>query len=120
MGKAYKKKKFQDVAASRIEELFAMIDRLYSDKEFSVLSSEQKQKFANRYVELARTIAMKHTILIPEEHKRKFCKHCYAYLRHGENVRVRLQTGKLVYYCLSCKKFMRRPLHARNNLKTTK
>ncbi len=92
-----------------------MIERLYSDSRFDVLTKEQKQSFANRYVSLARTIAMKHTIRIPEEYKHLFCKHCYAYLLPGETVRVRLQNGKLVYYCLSCKKFMRRPINARRN-----
>ena len=61
---------------------------------------------ADRYVELARKIAMKMNARIPKELKRKFCKHCYSYFQKG-NYRVRTRNKMIVYYCFNCKKFMR-------------
>ena len=64
---------------------------------------------ANRYVALARRIAMKLKARIRPELRRRFCRHCYAYLKPGVNLRVRTTGGHVTYYCLDCKKFMRFP-----------
>lgn len=61
---------------------------------------------ADRYVELARKIAMKTNVRIPREYKRKFCKHCNNYFQKG-NYRVRTRNKTVVYYCFNCKKYMR-------------
>jgi ribonuclease P protein subunit RPR2 len=58
---------------------------------------------------LARKISMKLNVRIPPVFKRRFCKHCYHYLQPGVNVRVRTKEGKVVYYCLDCRKYMRFP-----------
>ncbi|MFH1637528.1 MAG: ribonuclease P Rpr2/Rpp21/SNM1 subunit [Candidatus Woesearchaeota archaeon] len=47
--------------------------------------------------------------LSPSRLKRKFCKHCGCYFIPGKNLRVRTREGKLIYYCLECKKFWRMP-----------
>jgi len=62
---------------------------------------------ANELVRKARNLAMRHRLKIPRELKRRYCVHCYAYLVPGSNCRVRIRLNKVVYYCLSCKKFMR-------------
>ncbi len=62
---------------------------------------------ANMYVRKARRLAMKHNIRLPSYLKRKFCKHCYSYFVPSVNCRVRTRQGKLIYYCLECKKYMR-------------
>ncbi|MBI4981057.1 ribonuclease P [Candidatus Woesearchaeota archaeon] len=93
------KSKQHQVALERIKQLFAEADEVFfSDK-----------KLANRYVQLARNIAMKVKAKIPLELKRKYCKHCYSYLRPGVNSRIRTRVGKVVISCLDCKKFMRIP-----------
>ena len=74
----------------------------------SVFSKDKK--LANRYIRLARKIAMKFNLRMPRGYKRKFCKHCYSYLKPGVNLRVRTKDGKVIYYCLECKKFMRFPV----------
>lgn len=89
-----------EIANKRIETLFCQADKIFSED----------SSLADRYVDLARKIAMKFKISLKSEYKRKFCKHCYKYLRPGSNSRVRTQTGKLVYSCFSCKKFSRFPL----------
>jgi len=75
---------------------------------FDEAKKAKKQEFSDRYVEIARKIAMKAKVRIPPELKRKFCKKCHSYFRAG-NFRVRLQGKKVVYYCFRCKNYMRFP-----------
>lgn len=65
---------------------------------------------SHRYVALARKIAMKVKTKIPTELKRRFCKHCYKFLKPGANCRIRTRKGRLVIFCRECKKYMRIPL----------
>jgi len=102
MKKSYSKKskKQQDIAKKRISILFSEAKKSFN----------KDPKLANRYVELARKIAMKYKVRIPTQLKRKFCKHCYSYLVPSKNCRVRLQKSRIIYSCLNCKKFMRFPI----------
>ena len=92
-------KKQKGIGRERIEVLFEQAESAF----------KKDPKLSNRYVELARKIAMKCKIRIPKELKRRFCKHCYVYLVPGKNCRVRTHEGKVVYYCSSCKKYTRFP-----------
>ncbi len=65
---------------------------------------------ANRYVTLARKIAMKFKIRLTSEQKRLFCPHCYRFLVPGKNLRVRVHEHRIIYYCMDCKKFWRKPV----------
>jgi len=94
------KKLNKEIAEKRIIELFKQAEEVFS----------KNKGLANRYVTLARKFSMKHKVKFPKELKRKFCKHCYKYLRSGDNARIRTKGGKLVIYCLECKKFIRIPL----------
>lgn len=102
MKQKYKKKSenFKEIARERIQILFKEADLMF--KEDSSLS--------DRYVELARKIAMKYKIRIPKEQKKRFCKHCYKFLVPGVNCRIRNNNSKIVYYCQNCKNYMRYPL----------
>jgi ribonuclease P protein subunit RPR2 len=88
-------------------------DKKEALKKIKVLFDEARLQFlrnpslSNRYVTLARKIAMKFRVKIPRELKRKFCKHCYHYLVPGKNCRVRIYKSKVIYSCFNCKKFMR-------------
>lgn len=73
------------------------------------LASSSSQKLADRYVHLARRIAMKVNLRLPSSLKRKFCKSCGVYLRPGVNCRVRTRNGRVVYYCFSCRSTYRIP-----------
>lgn len=99
MKRRYKSKEHQKIAKERVEVLFKQAKEMF----------KEDPKFSDRYVYLARKIAMKYKVKIPSRLKRKFCKHCYKYLVPSVNCRVRAQRGKIVYYCLSCKKFARLP-----------
>lgn len=87
----------QKNARERIEKLFEEARKTF----------RKNSKLADRYVTLARKIAMKTRISIPREFKRKFCKHCYKYLQPGVNCRVRNHKSRIIYYCMECKKYMR-------------
>ena len=101
MKRKYKRKPKEQIkiAKSRIEQLFEQAKQAFNED----------KKLANRYVELARKISMKYKVRIPSELKRKFCKNCYSYLVPSKNCRVRVSQGKITYYCLECKHFMRFP-----------
>ncbi|MFH1209312.1 MAG: ribonuclease P [archaeon] len=70
------------------------------------LYSKDKPYLSNRYVNLARKIAMKVNLRIPLKYKRRFCKHCYNYFTN-KNFRVRVHKSRVIYYCLNCKKYTR-------------
>ena len=91
------KKQQKEIAKERVEILFGQAQEVFSTN----------KGLANRYVNLARKIAMKVRIRIPKELKRKYCKHCYKFLMPGKNSRVRTREGKVIISCLECKKFMR-------------
>lgn len=93
----------KQIAKERIEILFKEADKIFNEN----------KELANNYVTKARKISMKFKIRIPSKLKKKFCKHCYSYLKPGKNVRVRNNKSKVVYYCLECKKYMRFPIHGR-------
>ena len=94
-----KSREQKEIARERINALFRQAKEVF----------KEKPELADRYVFLARKIAMRYKLRIPFELKRRFCKHCYKYLVSGRNCRIRVQRGKIVYYCLSCKRFMRVP-----------
>lgn len=82
------------LALERIKELFAA-------------ASESKDKdLAKRYVIMAKKIAMKSNLRFTSELKRKFCRNCNSFF-NSKNSRIRTREGKLIYYCLECKKFTR-------------
>jgi ribonuclease P protein subunit RPR2 len=91
------KDKQKEIAKQRVMDLFKQADEVFSDN----------KALANRYVKVARDIAMSVKLKMPREIKRKYCKHCYSYLKPGVNSRVRMRPGKIVIACLNCKKFMR-------------
>jgi len=87
------------IALERIEVLFKEADKAF----------KHNPELSNRYVQLARRIAMKYKVRIRPVLKRRFCKHCYNYLKPGVNCRVRLGEKQVVYYCFGCGRFMRFP-----------
>ncbi|MBU0470546.1 MAG: ribonuclease P [Nanoarchaeota archaeon] len=93
------KQKQKEIALQRIKTLFEEAENNFS----------KNKALSNRYVALARKIAMKVKIRIPLDLKRRFCKHCYKYLMPGVNSRVRTREGKVIISCFECKKFTRIP-----------
>ena len=96
--KYYKKPaKQQQIAKKRIRFLFNEAKDVF----------KKDSKLSDKYVKLARRIAMKYKIKLSSDLKKKFCKHCHKYLVPSVNCRVRIHKHRLIYYCLECKHFMR-------------
>jgi ribonuclease P protein subunit RPR2 len=87
------------IALERIEILMQRAEEVFT---------QDKEK-ANRYVQLARKIAMRHTTKFPKKWKRRICKRCNVFLKPGINCRIRTQKTKVVITCLECKNIMRIP-----------
>ena len=89
--------KQQKIALERINILFREAKSMF----------REDPRLSDKYARLARKIAMKYKVKIPARYRRNFCKHCLAYLMPGKNLRVRVQRGHMVYYCLNCKHISR-------------
>ncbi|PKP54564.1 MAG: ribonuclease P [Candidatus Altiarchaeales archaeon HGW-Altiarchaeales-3] len=87
------------IADERIKILLEIADARALNKNFDS---------ANRYVTLARKIAMKYNARIKGEFKRKFCKFCYNHLMPGATSKVRLNSSKhrVEVKCFGCGKVM--------------
>ena len=92
------KQKNKKIAVEMINDFFKKADASFN----------KDKAEANYFIRKARRIAMKHKIRLGKL-KRKFCKHCYSYLKPGVNCRVRTNQGKVIIYCLECKKYTRIP-----------
>ena len=97
--RAKKKQAEKDIAKQHVNHLFSQADDVFATD----------QALAHRYVTLAREIQMRFKIRMPRPLKRKYCKHCYHYIRSGTNGRVRIRQGVLTMYCDHCKKYTRTP-----------
>lgn len=94
------KNKQKEIALERIRILFREAEEI----------SPKNKSLAGRYVTLARKIAMKVRLHFPLELKRRYCKHCYSFLKPGINARIRIRGGKVIISCWECKKFSRIPI----------
>lgn len=94
------KSKQKEIALQRIKALFQQAEEVFP----------KNKALADRYISLARKIAMKVHAQIPRELKRRMCKHCYSYLKPGVNARIRTRGGKVIISCLECKRFTRIPI----------
>ena len=92
------------IARERIAELFVQAKSAFA----------KHPERSNRYVELARKIAMRQRVRIDREFRRQFCHHCSAFLFPGRNMRVRVHDGNVVVTCGSCNKKMRYRVVRRN------
>ena len=88
------------IAKARIEFLFQHAKEMF----------KEDSKISDKCVKLARRIAMKYKIRLPPSLKKRFCKNCHKYLVPSVNCRVRIHKHRIIYYCLSCKHFMRHPV----------
>lgn len=97
--KSRRKTEQKTIAKERILKLFDQAEKSY----------KKNISLANRYITIARKIAMKSKVRIPPNLKRKFCKHCYKYLTPN-NSRIRIRDQKIIIYCENCKKYTRIPI----------
>ena len=98
--KKRQEEKQQKIAKERIELLFEKAEQIFPEN----------TKRADRYIEIARRIAMKTNLRLSKKQKQSFCKHCYTYIISGINATTRIHNGRIITYCKSCKKYTRIPL----------
>ena len=75
-------------------------ERIY--RLFELAEAEKEGKRAKRYVELARKIATRNRVRIPQELKKSFCKKCGAFLKQGVNSKIRVTKSYLSVTCGEC------------------
>jgi len=99
----------QEIGMERIERLFSL-----AEKEFPKNPSR-----SHRYVSLARKIAMRYNIRLPQEFRRSCCRKCYKYLKPSINCRVRASAKQraVIITCLECGHVMRHPYRREKGLR---
>lgn len=93
----------KDIARQRIRILFRL----------AVETVDEAPDLAQRYVEIAKKIAMRSRLRLPREYRRLICRHCKSFIFPGVNCRVRIQPRRephVVITCFNCGKHMRIPL----------
>jgi len=103
----------RQIALQRIHTLF----RLAREK------IREEPALAQRYVEIARKIAMRTKLRLPTEYRHMVCKHCKGFIYPSVNCRVRIQQRRephMVITCLNCGKITRIPLKSRSRRKKEK
>jgi|SRR3989338_9141938 len=90
----------QKIAKRRINFLFQHAKEVF----------KEDSRLSDKYIKMAIRIAMKHKIRMTSSLKKRFCKNCHKYLVPGVNCRVRIHKHRIIYYCLSCKHYMRHPI----------
>ena len=93
----------KQIARRRIQILFQLAKRVY----------RENPRLSNRYVAIARRVAMAARMPIPPEYKRQICKKCKILLVQGDNCRVRIRPKRephMVITCLSCGNKTRIPI----------
>lgn len=99
-------KNAKQIALQRIHRLFRLAKE----------TIHENPELAQRYVEIARKIAMRTRLRLPKEYRRMVCRHCKSFILPGVNCRVRIQPKRkphVVVTCLNCGKHMRIPLRDR-------
>lgn len=100
------KGKSQNIALQRIQVLLELARKVNQDR----------SDLAQRYLELARKIAMSVRLHLPKEHRLNFCRHCKSFILPGVNSRVRIQTHRehhIVRTCMFCGRYSRIPFQRR-------
>ncbi len=91
----------RELALERIRRLFELAEE----------SHREKTNMADRYIELAREMAMHYKTGIPKEFRTRFCRACGSYLSAGSTSTVRTNKAKkaVVIKCNKCGNIMRFP-----------
>lgn len=91
------------IALQRIRKLFYLAKKIV----------HEDYPLAQRYVDIARKVAMAARVRLPKEYRRLVCRHCKSFILPGFNSRVRIKQRRephVVITCLNCGGKMRIPL----------
>jgi ribonuclease P protein subunit RPR2 len=76
-------------------------------------------ELAQRYVKIARKIAMKTKLRLPKEYRNLICRHCKSFIYPGVNCRIRIQQKRephIVITCINCGEHSRITMRKRDEL----
>jgi ribonuclease P protein subunit RPR2 len=93
----------KQIALERVHKLFCL----------AKIKIHEDPDLAQRYVRIARRIAMRTRLRLPKEYRRFICRKCKSFILPGVNCRVRIQQRRephIVITCLNCGKLTRFPL----------
>jgi len=94
------------IARQRVHTLFQLAIETY----------KENPQLAQRYVDIARRVAMAAKLRLPAEYRRLVCRHCKSFILPGASSRVRIKQHRephVVITCLKCGGHMRIPLRKR-------
>jgi ribonuclease P protein subunit RPR2 len=93
----------KQIAMQRIQKLFSLAKETF----------KEDPSLAQRYIDMARRIAMAARVHLPTEYRRQICKHCKSFILPGVNCRVRIKQRRephMVVTCFKCGRQTRIPL----------
>ena len=96
----------KQIAVQRVHKLFRLAKKVV----------HEDPELAQRYIQLARKIAMRTRLRLPKEYRSLVCRKCKKFILPGVNCRVRIQQRRephLVITCLNCGGHSRIPLKGR-------
>jgi ribonuclease P protein subunit RPR2 len=82
----------ESLAEQRIRSLFELADEMY----------EEHPDRSQRYVDLARRIAMRTRTKLPPDLRRRVCEECKGFLKPGVNCRVRIRQRREPHIAITC------------------
>ncbi len=97
------------IALQRIHTLFSLAKEVI----------HEDPELAQRYVHIARKIAMRTQLRLPKEFRWLVCRKCKSFIFPGVNCRIRIQQRRephMVMTCLNCGRHFRLPLKRREKL----
>jgi ribonuclease P protein subunit RPR2 len=92
------------------------LERVRALFQFARENIHERPDLAQRYVEVARKIAMRTRLHLPREYRLQVCRHCKRFILPGVGSRVRVQPHRephVVVTCLYCGGTTRIPLERR-------
>ena len=93
----------KQIALERVHTLFSLAKEVV----------HEDPERAQRYVQVARRIAMRTRLQLPKEYRRLVCRKCKSFILPGVNCRIRIQQRRephMVITCLNCGGHSRFPL----------
>jgi len=108
MGTGFGVSSIKQIALRRIDVLLGLAKQM----------AHENPELAQRYVRLARKIAMRARLRLPREYRALVCRKCKSFILPGVNCRTRIQPRRephMVITCLKCGGINRIPLKGRKN-----
>jgi len=96
----------KQIALQRVHTLFGLAKKVV----------HENPELAQRYVQLARKIAMRTRLRLPKEYRILVCRKCKRFILPGVNCRTRIQQRRephMVITCLNCGGHLRIPIKGR-------